>query len=307
MKLTKHQLGALAVIISISIWSAAAPILKWSLAETPPFTLLFFRFLLATLIMLPIVKKKLKIKFKDFYKILLLTLLGLTFNLSFAYLGLTLAESINAPIIASSMPIFLIIGSIIFFHEIPRRKEVMGTIISLLGVLIIVVRPVDHMPLQGFIIGNMFFILSILSLVCYTLLFKKFKLSYAPSTLLFWMFLLATITTFPQFLYETRTANSLATLDFRGTFGIIYSALFSSVLGQSFYNYAVKYLKTDEIGIFTLLGPVVTALIAIPLLHEQITFPYLLGSLFVFFGLIIAEAKLHYHPFHHLVTQKDDF
>ena len=306
MKLSKHQKAILAVAICTIIWSAAAPIFKWSLQETPPFTLVFFRFFIATLIMFPIVIKKIKIRFEDFYKILLLTLTGITFNISFVYLGLTLAQSINAPIIASSTPIFLIIGSIIFFHELPKVKEIIGTIVSLIGVLIIVVRPIDHLPLHGFIIGNLFFVLSILSLVCYTLLFKKFKLSYAPTTLLFWMFLLGSITTFPQFLSEARTTNSLATLDFRGSFGIIYGAILSSILGQFFYNFAVKHLKTDEVGIFSLLGPVVTALVAIPLLHEQITFAYLLGSVFVFLGLIIAEVKLHYHPFHHLVNQNDD-
>ena len=79
---------------------------------------------------------------------------------------------------------------------------------------------------------------------------------------------------------------------------IIFGALLSSVIAQAVYNYAVNNLKTDEVGIFIYLGPVITALVAIPLLHEQITFTYLLGSLFVFLGLIIAEAKLHYHPFH---------
>ena len=73
-----------------------------------------------------------------------------------------------------------------------------------------------------------------------------------------------------------------------------------------FYNYSVKQLSPSEVGLFTYLGPVVTALVALPLLHEQITFAYLLGTVFVFLGLSIAEIKFNYHPFHHHLNNSDD-
>jgi drug/metabolite transporter (DMT)-like permease len=299
MKLSKHQKAILAVTFCTIIWSAAAPLYKWTMQETPPFTLIFFRFFLATLIMLPIVYKRIQIKFEDLYKILLLAVTGITFNIGFYYLGLTLSQSINAPIIASTMPIFLIIGAVIFLHEIPKFKITLGTLVSLIGIIIIIVRHTDDLPLTNFLTGNVYLILSVLSLVVYTLLLKHYRLKYSSTTIIFWMFFLATITFLPGFIFETKTIHSLMTLDFRGSFGIIYGAIFSSILGQFFYNYAVKNLKSDEIGIFAYIGPIVTALVAIPLLHEQITFLYLLGSFFVFLGLFIAEIKLHYHPFHH--------
>jgi len=301
MHLSKHHSAMLAVALCTIIWSSSAPLLKWAMQETPPFTLLFFRFFIATLIMWPMVRSRITIKFEDFYKILLLTITGITCNIGLYYLGLSLSQSINAPIFASTMPIFLVIGSIIFLHEIPKKKIVTGTLISLAGIIIVILRPTDHLPLYGSILGNTCFILSVLSLVSYTLLLKKFKLPYASSTIIFWMFFLAMITFFPPFIFEELATHSLMTLDFRGSFGIMYGAVFSSILGQIFYNYAVKNLKTDEIGIFMYLGPIITALVALPLLHEQITFAYLLGSLFVFLGLFIAEVRMRYHPFHHPV------
>jgi drug/metabolite transporter (DMT)-like permease len=301
MKLSKHQSAIVAITLCTIIWSAASPFFKWSMQETPPFTLLFFRFFVATLIMLPIIRKRIAIKFEDFYKILLLAITGITCNIGLYYLGLSLSQSINAPIFTSTMPIFLVVGSIIFLHEIPKKKIIWGTLISLLGIMIIVLRPTDHLPLYGSVLGNTYFILSVLSLVSYTFLLKKFKLPYAPSTIIFWMFFLAMITFFPPFVFEEIATHSLATLDFRGSFGIMYGAVFSSILGQIFYNYSVNNLKANEIGIFMYLGPIVTALVAIPLLHEQITFEYLLGSVFVFLGLFIAEVKFRYHPFQHHV------
>ena len=182
----------------------------------------------------------------------------------------------------------------------------MGTIVSLIGVFIIILRPVDHHILIGSILGNIYLIISVLSLVSYTILLKRFKLKYESSTIIFWMFFIATITFLPLYLLQTPDVHSLFALKGQGVFGILYGALFSSILGQVFYNYSVRRLNSDEIGLFTYLGPIVTALVAIPLLHEQISFSYLLGSLFVFLGMFIAELKLRNHPFHHHLTDIND-
>lgn len=306
MHLSRHQKALLSVAVCTIIWSVASPFFKWSMQSTPPFTLAFYRFLIATLIMIPFVRKKMKIRFEDFYKIFLLAVTGVTFNISFFYLGLSLAQSINAPIIASMLPIFLVVGSIFFLKEIPKTKVVMGIIVSMIGIFLIILRPVEHISLFGSILGNIYLILSILSLVCYTILLKRFKLRYESGTIIFWMFFIATITFFPLYILQTPNLHSLFTIDYKGFLGIVYGALFSSILGQIFYNYSVRRLNSDEIGLFTYLGPIVTALVALPLLHEQITFSYLLGSLFVFLGLFIAEVKLRYHPFHHHLNDIDD-
>jgi drug/metabolite transporter (DMT)-like permease len=296
MKLSRHQKAIVAVTICTIIWNAAAPLFKWSMESTPPFTLLFFRFLLATLIMLPIVWKRINIKFDDFWRIFLLAVTGITLNIGLVYLGLSLSPSINAPIIASTMPLFLIIGAIFFLKEIPRPKVILGMTISILGVLIIMFRPVDHMTLYSLITGNLYFILSVLSLTSFTILLKWLKPPYAPTTVIF----------FPFFVMEEKATRSMMHVSFQGGFGILYGAILCSVVGQLLYNFSVKELNSAEIGLFTYLGPIVTALVAIPLLHEIITFGYLLGALFVFLGLFIAELKLKYHPFHHHIPDDQD-
>lgn len=308
MHLSRHHLAILSIAICTIIWSAASPFFKWSMQETPPFTIAFFRFLIATLIMFPFMvrKNRLVIHFEDFYKLVILALTGLTFNLGFYYLGLFYSQSINAPIIASMIPIFLIFGSILFLHEKPKKKALYCTVVSLIGVGIIIFRPILHASQNGSVLGNVFLLLSVISLVSYTILLKKFKLKYHASTLIFWIFFIATITFFPAFIFQPHKTSFHEVFSFQGSIGIFYGALLSSLLGQMLYTYSVKRLKTDEIGIFTYLGPVVTALVAIPLLHEQITFSYLLGSLFVFLGLFIAEVKLRYHIFHHHFNNVDD-
>lgn len=306
MKLNKHQLGVIAIIANTVIWSAASPIFKWSLTDIPPFALAFFRFAIATVILLPFVWHKLKISLDDFYKLLTLTFIGFTAHITFYYLGLTLAPSINMPIIASTTPILLIIGAMLFLHEKPKNKILWGTGVSLIGFLIVVIRPIFEHAGTDAIIGNIYLILSTIALVIYTVLLKKYNLPYSYLTVLFWLFFLSALTFLPLFLLENQGKAIQTYFDVRGTIGILYGAVLSSLFAYFCYNYAVKHIKAQEIGIFIYLDPFVTILVAMPLLGETMTISYLAGSLFVFFGIFIAEGRLQFHPLHRLRLRNGD-
>ncbi len=299
MKKHKYHLALIAIIANTIIWSAASPILKWSIGDAPPFHIAFFRFLLASIILLPFVWKAIRIKLDDVFKIMLLSLFGIAAHVSLYFLGLSLAPSINVPIITSSTPLFLIAGAILFLHEKPKRKVVLGTCISFIGVLIIVLKPIFDHASFGSVLGNVYHVLSVITFVIYTLLLKRYNLTYPFTTLLFWMFFFGALAMFPLYLWEINTFHHFA-IDTRSIVGIVYSTLFSSLLGYFCYNYAVKYIKANEVGIFSYTEPFITALVAIPLLGEQITFGYLLGALFVFAGIVIAEGKMQFHPGHNL-------
>jgi drug/metabolite transporter (DMT)-like permease len=302
MKLSRHQLAVLAIIANTIIWSAASPIFKWSLDGIPPFTMAFFRFFIASLILLPFVMHKLKVSLDDFYKLLVLSLVGMTLHITFFYLGLTLAPSINVPIISSTTPILLIVGGMLFLREKPKRKVVYGTAVSLIGFFIIIIQPMLEKVEVGSILGNIYYALSVITLVLYTILLKRYNFKYSYMTIMFWIFTLSTLAFLPMFLLENQGTDPFVYFDLKGVIGILYGALLSSLAGYFLYNYAVKHIKAQEIGIFMYLDPFVTALVAIPLLGETITFTYLLGTLFVFAGIVIAENRLHYHPFHRFRT-----
>ena len=179
-------------------------------------------------------------------------------------------------------------------------KVAFGTIISLLGVFIVVIRPLIDNGFDSGIIGNLLFILATLSLVLYTLLMKEYALPYKSTTVTFWMFAIATAIFLPFFLWETSATPIINSLTYQGIIGILFGALFTSVIAYVLYNYAIKRVNANEIGIFLYIDPIITALIAVPLLGEKITPLFLIGSFFVFLGIFVAEGRIHYHPLHKL-------
>jgi drug/metabolite transporter (DMT)-like permease len=103
---------------------------------------------------------------------------------------------------------------------------------------------------------------------------------------------------FPMYLWENQGAplNILP----QGLVGILFGAVFTSNVAYMLFNFAVKHIHANEVGVFLYLDPVVTVLIAVPLLGETITMTFLLGALMVFAGIFISEGRLHYHPLHKL-------
>lgn len=298
MRLSKNQLAVLSLIVANLIWGAAPPIFKWSLEDIQPFTLAFLRFSLAAVIIFPFVRKKLKIHSEDWPILLFLSMIGLTFNIAYYFVGLKLSSSINVPIISSAAPIFIIIGSAIFLHEKPKRKVVQGTLISLIGVLIIVLRPVFEKGIDNSLIGNLLFVVSMGLSVFFTLLLKEISHKYNPLTLTFWIFLITSLSLVPLVFFEASQTSQLVYFDAKSIIGIIFGAVFSSTIAYALLAFAIKYISANEVAIFSYTDPLIAIVIAKPLLGETVTSTFLIGSILVFLGIFVSENRLHYHPIH---------
>lgn len=296
---TTHT-AVLALIIANIIWGATPPIFKWALEDITPFTLAFLRFSIATLILIPFVRHhNLKIDRQDWPKLFTLAFGGIFLHISFFFLGLELSSSINAPIIASAAPVFLMLAGIIILKERPGVKRIGGGFMSLVGVSIIVLLPVlnNSQGVGGSILGNFFFIMATLGAVLHVVLLKGLSEKYDPMPLIFWSFAIASVMFFPIFTSQV-LSGSLANVGLQGFIGVAFGAVLASATAYYLFYWAIKYLLASEVGLFTYLDPVVAIIIAGPLLGEHPTSTYVIGSILVFLGIYIAEGRIHYHPIH---------
>lgn len=296
-KLSKRKLAILALITANIIWGSSFPVYKWALTSVPPFTFVFLRFFLGAIIILPFTFRNLRIAREDISKLIAYSLCGISIAISFLFLGLRLSPSINAPIIYSAGPILLILFSIFYLKEKPKRRVLIGTSISLLGVLIVVIRPVLENGFNLVILGNLFFVLACIADATSIVVLEKIMKKYSPFTIIFWSFLIGSLPLIPLMALEQQS-TPLSSINMQGIVGIAYGVLLAAVAAHLCFAFGAKYIRTSEIGIFAYVDPIATALIAVPLLSEKITLYYLLGSLFVFAGIFIAEGRIHYHPIH---------
>ncbi len=297
MSLSKHQLAVFALIVTNLIWGAAPPIFKWALNDIHPYTLAFLRFFLPALIMLPFVKNDLKIKKKDWLKMLAVGFFGVTVNILFFFQGLMIAPSINAALIASSAPVFIVLFSFFFSREKPKRKVVTGSLIGLAGVLLVLSAP---LILNGKIaaLGNLFYVIAMLGGIVAVLLVRQIAKRNSAQSITFWSFFIGSIGFVPFFAQEVSQYGFLPNLTPHGLIGLLFGIFLSSLAAYFMQTWALKYLAAADVGVFTYIDPVVTILVAAPLLGEVPDATFVVGSVLVILGIFLAEGRFHWHPLH---------
>lgn len=299
----------IALIIANVVWGAAAPVFKFALTNIPPFTLAFIRFFFGALLFFPFVlAKNYSVTRRQLFQICLGAFFAITINISFFFLAMQRTASINAPVIASSQPIFLFLLATFFLKEKPHRHVFRGIIISLIGVLIIILSPIflNHgttiLQKESALEGNLFLIIATIGAVAQTLIHKG-VLKHVHFHIATCISFLVGALTFIPFMNLEMSNWSLHQLNKAGWTGIIFGVFFSSALAYALYMYGISKIEAQEVGIFTYIDPIIAVIIAIPLLHEYPTPLFFIGSLFVFVGILFAEKRLHWHPFH-LIRRK---
>ncbi|MBI3341943.1 DMT family transporter [Candidatus Curtissbacteria bacterium] len=292
----KLRSATLLIILATLIWGATPAVMKLTLQEVPPFSLAFIRMFFATFVLVFFTIRKLHVEPRDFKNIIVATLAGTTFNLTFFFFGLKYAPAINAALLVATTPIFTLLASHIFLREKLHRKITIATIIALLGVVIII-----GMPSTGFnlieLAGNLLLLLSSLSWVFYELSSKKLLKIYDPITITFYSTAIGALTFFPfavfEFLQNPAWTNKVTT---SGLLGIIYGIIFASVIAYWAWMKGLSKLGATEASFFFYLDPISGAILAVILLSETITSQLFIGALFIAAAVVLVEYHRKAHP-----------
>ena len=133
------------LVCATLFWAGNFMVGKYAfLVEIPPLSLVFYRWSLVWIILLPFTYKEV-IKYKDtiLNNLPLLFFLGFTsvglFN-SFTYLSLIYTQVINASLFNTAIPAIIILLCFLFKVEKTNRFQILGLIISVGGILAIITK-----------------------------------------------------------------------------------------------------------------------------------------------------------------------
>ena len=170
-------------------WSGNFIVGKFAfLTDIPPLSLVFYRWLLVWLILLPFTYKEI-LKYKDVIlkNLPLLFFLGLTsvglFN-SFTYLSLIYTQVINATLLNAAIPAIIILLCFLFKIESTNKFQIVGLIVSIIGVISILTKlNLDILISLDFNKGDLIMIAGVLSWGIYSSLLKKKKFYITSSNI----------------------------------------------------------------------------------------------------------------------------
>ncbi|KRO56557.1 MAG: hypothetical protein ABS03_04885 [Pelagibacteraceae bacterium BACL5 MAG-120820-bin39] len=266
------------------------------LTDIPPLSLVFYRWTLVWFILLPFTYKEI-IKYKDIIlkNLPLLFLLGFTsvglFN-SFTYLALIHTQVINASLFNAAIPAIIILLCLLFKVEKTNKFQILGLIISVLGIIAIITKlNLDILLSLNFNKGDLIMVGGALTWGIYSTLLKRKKFTLPLLTLVHVICTLGLISVLPQFLYEY-TNGQVIKFDINLVYTLIFLALFPSIGSYYCWAGAVSIVGANRAGISLSLIPLFSTIMAIGIYDEKFQFFHLIGAILIILGLLLSNKEI---------------
>jgi len=260
-----------------------------------PVTLNFWRWVVALVALapfaLPYLKGKGPVLRANMGILLLFAFLGVALFQCMVYLGLRTTTAINAMLINSSLPLFILICSWILEREKATRTQAIGVLISLCGILVIVSRGEPRTLLAlDLHAGDAWILLAMPVWGLYSVLLKRRPAELGGVLFLFVISVLGTLMLLPFYILQTLLAPPPAP-GAAQVAGILYVGLAASVIAFIFWNKGVAAVGANAAGFTLHLLPAFGTLLAIIFLGESFFLFHAIGIATILAGVVLATRK----------------
>jgi len=285
------------LVCATLFWAGNFMVGKFAFLENiPPMSLVFFRWSLVWLILLPFTYKEI-IRHKDtiITNLPLLFFLAFTsvglFN-TFTYLSLVHTQVINASLFNTAIPAAIIFLCFLLKIEKTNKFQILGLILSVFGILSIITKLDLNVLLSlNFNKGDLIMIGGVITWGLYSAFLKNKKFTLPLLTLVQVLCTFGLIFIFPQFLYEFSQGLRVS-FNTNLYYTLIYLALFPSIGSYYCWAGAVAIIGANRAGIFLSLIPFFSTIMAIIFFNEQFEFFHLIGSILIILGLFLSNKKV---------------
>ena len=266
------------------------------LTQIPPLSLVFYRWSLVWIILLPFTFKEI-IRYKEVIikNLPLIFFLGLTsvglFN-SFTYLALIHTQVINASLFNAAIPAIIILLCFLFKVEDTNKFQIIGLIFTVFGMVVIITKlNLEILLSLSFNKGDIIMIGGAITWGVYSTLLKKKKFTLPLLTLVHVICTLGLVCVLPQFLYEYSNGQ-LIKFDMNLLYTLIFLALFPSIGSYYCWAGAVSIIGANRAGISLSLIPLFSTIMAIGIYNEKFQFFHLIGAILIILGLFLSNKEI---------------
>ena len=283
----------LSAITAMVLWSLTFVWFKIANETYQPFTIIFFRLVISSVILFVIAAFSnllQKIRKNDLKFFLLLVLLNPFLYFVAEGTGLTMIDASLAAVIVSTIPLFVPVGASFFFGERITVLNVIGMIISFAGVLMVVLK--KGFALDASPAGIMLMLMAVFCAVGYTLLARRLTYTYSPFSITAYQGLIGVVLFLPLFLIYDHERIMTVQHNSRAILAVVNLAVFGSTIAFIFFNYSVKVLGAARTDFFTNIIPALTAVLAWLMLGETFNLQKVSGIAVVLTGLFMTQLPV---------------
>ena len=292
----KNNLAYFILILTTIFWSGNFIVGKAaSTYDIPPFSLNFYRWFFAGLILFPFTIKELIAK-KEYIleNIGFFTILGITsitiFN-SIVYYSLYYTQVISGILMISTIPVWIIFISSILNIEKTNIFQIIGVIFSLTGVIFIITKAdLEIIKNLDFNKGDLSMVVAMFSWAVYSALLKRKKYEISQVTLLQVVIITGLIFLTPIYFIEMYMGNVIV-LGIPFVLTLTYVVFFPGLASFFFWIKGISLIGANRAGVFLHLMPIFGAIMAMLIFNERFMFYHIFGAIFIIAGITLSNKK----------------
>ena len=284
------------LFLAVLFWAGNFIVGKYaSYYQIPPFSLNFYRWFFAWLILLPftfkeiISKKNYILENYKFY--ILLGITSVTIFNSIVYYSLNFTQVISGVLMISTIPVMIMFISSILKIEKTNIFQILGVIFSFVGVMLIITKAnFDLLVNLDFNKGDLTMVIAMLSWATYSALLKKRKHELSQLSLLEVIITFGLIFLIPIYITEYSLGFKI-NLNKPFILVLIYVVLFPGLASFICWIKGISLIGPNRSGVFLHLMPILSALMAMIIFKEKFMLYHFLGAIFILSGIILSNRK----------------
>jgi drug/metabolite transporter (DMT)-like permease len=283
--MNKKQILLVLLIIGTAFWGISYSVTKLAIGDYSPSTFLFYRFLMAVMVLTVIFWKYVRNTNLESIKTGAVLAVPMFLGIHLQTVGLKYTDASQCSFIAGLCVIIIPLIKLTVYKTSPPLKIWIAALTALSGLFIIAVKEKFTINL-----GDLYTIAGAFAFAVYLISVEKHSAAKNLLTSIVPMFAFCALFTFILAL----TDQNADWFPERNTFwlGVIYCALFSTAYMYTISNISQRYLSAERVAVIYLFEPIFGAIAAFFILGENLSLRLLLGGSLIFAATLISEVNL---------------
>ena len=292
MKTESALLTYLALATAVLFWGLSFVATKFALMSFTPFCLIFFRFFAASIFFIGLLWRTgfPPLTGKTLQSLLLLTLMQPGLYFLFETTGLQYTSATKTSLIIATIPIVVLLLSAIFLKDRLRPLNILGIILSLVGVALLVFGGKQQIAAGGILLGDILIFGAVLAASIYMIMTRRLGESLTSLQITGMQIIFGALLFLPAFLWDLPKLHWSA-VSSESLIALLVLTIFATIVAFLCYNYALTKIPAAQAAVCINGIPLVTAAGAWLLLGETLALLQMAGG-----ALVLGAVLLANHP-----------
>jgi drug/metabolite transporter (DMT)-like permease len=290
-----HTKAYVYLLLTTAIWGGMYVFSKYVFVMLSPMAFLFYRFLLGGGILLGVFLFRggklsmLRVKREDVKYVLMIGLGGYFLGIGLQLLGTDYCDASLASLINSTNPVIIILIAMLILKERATKRQLFSVGCALLGTVLIIGQIDSAGSLLGAVISCGAVVFWSFGSVMVRFVSEKYDVLVVTILCMF----LCAMAALPFSIYE-QVVNpfDFAKVAPMFIFSFLFIVIISTALSFLMWNKALSLVSASTCSMFYPVQPLVSAILGILLLGEQLSVTFVIGGGLIVFGVLFSVVRI---------------